>query len=181
MLQIEVAGGEFFDEEKEEFYVTKPQKLLLEHSLLSISKWEAKWKKPFLSEKELTPEEFKDYVRCMTITSNVDLLVYEMLTTKDLLTIKNYIQDPMTATTIKSNRPEPKRGRYVTSELIYYWMTAQNIPIDCEKWHLNRLMTLIRVANIENNPKKKKMSQREIHSQNAALNAARRAKYHTKG
>lgn len=181
MLQIEVAGGEFFDENREEFYEVKPQKLLLEHSLLSISKWEAKWKKPFLSEKEMTPEEFKYYIKCMTITSKVDPLTYECLTLNEYKTIKDYISDPMTATTIKSNRPEPKRGRYVTSELIYYWMTAQNIPIECEKWHLNRLMMLIRIANIENNPKKKKMSRREIQSQNSALNAARRAKHHTSG
>lgn len=179
MLQITVTNGEFYNEETNEFVYVKPQKLMLEHSLLSVSKWEARWKKPFLDSTDKTSEELLDYIRCMTINQNVNPLVYECLTQSQVESIKNYISDPATATTIKDN----SRGgnRVVTSELIYYWMTAQNIPFECEKWHLNRLLTLIRVANIENNPKKKKMARKDIYNQNRALNAARRARHGTRG
>lgn len=173
-------GGEFFDEVKEEFVYFPDQKLVLEHSLLSISKWEAKWKKPFL-DSEIKGTEFLDYIRCMTVNSNVNPLSYSRLTENQLEKIQTYIDDPKTATVIKRNKRRSSRGRKTTSELIYCWMFMLNIPIDCEKWHLNRLLTLIDVCSIESNPKSKKMSRREIHSQNAALNAARRAKYHTNG
>lgn len=185
MLQLYIEGDDFFNEDTNEFISVKSRTIVLEHSLLSISKWEAKWKKPFLSNNhdkvDKTYEEFLDYIRCMTITTNVDPLLYKCLTQSHVNTIKEYITDSMTATTINHYKKSPISRRGVTSELIYYWMTASNIPIECEKWHLNRLLTLIEICSIENDPKKKKMSTYETARQNAALNAARRAKMHSKG
>lgn len=183
MLQLEIGGSEFFNETTQEFVTTKPQKLLLEHSLLSLSKWEAKWKKPFFDKNSKTPEEYLDYIKCMTINSNVDPLTYDNLTAKDFRTIMEYIDDPHTATTFstRTHSKKPKRGRIITSELIYYWMFANGIPKECEKWHLNRLMTLIRIFSIENDPNAKKMSRSAIYQQNRELNEARKAKYHTSG
>jgi hypothetical protein len=181
MLQIMVDGGEFYDEERNEFIQVKPRLLTLEHSLLSLSKWEAKWKKPFLTEDEKTPEEYLDYIKCMTITQNVDPLLYKCFSKKNFEDLKAYIHDPRTATTITSYNRQTPRKRIITSELIYYWMIANNVPPEYEKWHLNRLLTLIRICTIENNTNKKKMGRSEIHNQNRQLNAARRAKYNTRG
>lgn len=180
MLQLHIDDFEGFDEDRQEFVNLSRQTIVLEHSLLSVSKWESKWKKPFFTDKK-TEAEFMDYIRCMTITSKVDPLVYHCLTEDHIKLVKKYIEDPMTGTTIKENHVTPRRNRTLTSEVIYCWMFTQNIPIECEKWHLNRLLTLIRVCNIENNPKRKKMSRNEIYNQNAALNAARKAKYGTRG
>lgn len=179
MLQLTVRDLEFFDEDTQEFK-TLNQTIVLEHSLLSISKWEAKWKKTFFT-KNKTMDEFMDYIRCMTITSNVSPLLYRCLTDSHIKSIQEYIDDPMTATTIKSLAPNMRRNRSITSELVYCWMFTQNIPIECEKWHFNRLMTLIQVCSIENNPKQKKMSKRDILRQNSSINAARRARYGTRG
>lgn len=181
MLQIKVLGREFYDEDKNEFIEIKPQTLTMEHSLLSISKWEAKWKKSFLSTKDKTDEEYIDYFRCMTINNNVNPLIYSCLTQSDIDVITDYINDDHTATVIKSNAPITNTRQIVTSELIYYWMIANNIPSEYEKWHLGRLLTLIRICSIKNNPKSNKMSRNAIYQQNRALNAARRAKYNTKG
>jgi len=182
MLQLIVGNNnEFFNEKTGEFITIKPQKITLEHSLFSISKWEAKWKKPFFSEKEMSPALFKDYIKFMTITPNVDNIVYECLTFEQLKAIKEYMSDPMSATKIRSNDSSKKSGRIITSELVYYWMFAQNIPIECDKWHFNRLMTLIRITSIENNPKKKKMGRRDLYNQNAELNRQRRKMHNTSG
>lgn len=182
MLQIVVPGIELYDEEKNLFIpAQKDQALQLEHSLVSLSKWESKWHKAFLSKREKTSEEVLDYIRCMTITRNVDPTVYDRLTSENILQINNYIEDSMTATYFAEDKTKPKASReVVTSELIYYWMIAQGIPIECEKWHLSRLLTLIRVCNVKNKPPKK-MSRKSILSQNSALNAARRKRYNTKG
>lgn len=182
MLRITVPACEFYDESKEEFVETKEQTLIMEHSLISISKWEAKWKKPYLSREKKTTEEVFDYLRCMTITpTNVDPLVYRSFTEENLKDVVDYIDDPMTATTINEAGLRNPRREIITSEIIYYWMIAQNIPTEYEKWHLNRLLTLIKVCSIKNNPKQNKMSKSAIMRQNRALNAARRAKYGTKG
>lgn len=181
MLHIDVNGGEFFNEETNEFIQVKPRRITMEHSLLSISKWEAIWKKAFLSEEKKTAEENLSYIRCMTVTPNVDPMLYNCLSEKNLEEIKKYIDDPHTATVISSLQPTPKKSRKITSELLYAWMIAGNIPPEYEKWHLNRLITLIRVCAIENNPKQKKMGRQAIYRQNSELNAARRAKYHTSG
>lgn len=180
MLQIVVPDMEFWDEQKQEFIYKKGQTLQLEHSLISISKWESKWCKVFLSKQEKTYEETIDYIKCMTITPNVDPDVYTRLTKANVAEIEEYIAAPMTATYFAKEPGGKVNGEQVTSELIYYWMIALNIPHVYEKWHLNRLITLIRVCNVKNKPPKK-MSKREIMSRNAALNAARRKQLNTNG
>lgn len=174
MLQIAIPSHEYFDERTNEFITVKGQVLQLEHSLVSISKWEAKWNKPFLSKEKKTVEEFLDYVRCMTLTQNVNPMVYKNINDSIAKQIMEYIEAPMSATWFNEAKSAPRRSsEVVTSELVYYWMVALQIPFECQKWHFNRLMTLIRICNIKNAPKKK-MSKSEILSRNAALNAARR-------
>lgn len=180
MLQITIPANNFWDEKKEEFVSIKGQTLQLEHSLVSISKWESKWCKPFLTNKEKTPEETIDYIKCMTLTQNVKPETYAGLTQEHLNEIRDYIAAPMTATTFHTEEKGKINGEQITSELIYYWMIALNIYEKCEKWHLNRLLTLIRVCNIKNQPPKK-MSRNEIMNRNAALNAARRKQFNSKG
>ena len=180
MLIITVPAFELWDEKNEKFVNIKECTLQLEHSLISLSKWESKWCKPFLFTKEKTEEETLDYVRCMTLTSRVSPEVYYGLTSENIKAINRYIEAPMTATCFGADRNGRGNREIVTSELIYYWMIALNIPFECQKWHLNRLLTLIRVCNIKNQPAKK-MSRREIMSRNAALNAARRKQLGTNG
>lgn len=178
-LIITIPGREFYDEANNEFIYTKPVTLTLEHSLLSVSKWESKWHKPYLSRDKKTKEEFDDYIRCMCISQPPDMAIISAIPRSVANKIVAYIEDPMTATTF-SDKGRPSR-EIVTSELIYYWMTASNIPFEpCQKWHLNRLLTLIRVASIKNQPPKK-MSKADIMRRNSALNAARRAQYGTRG
>ena len=179
MLKIVIPGIELYDEEKEEFINTKPQTLHLEHSLVSLSKWESKWNKPFLTKDNKTYEETIDYIRCMTITQNISEDTYRLLTSENIQQINDYIELPMTATTF-SNQKKPPSKDVVTAEIIYYWMISLNIPFECQKWHLNRLLTLINVCNIKNQPSKK-MSKRDILNRNKALNKARREALNTKG
>lgn len=180
MLVITIPATEEFDEAKGEFVYVKEQTLQLEHSLISISKWESKWCKPFLSKQEKTFEETIDYIKCMTLNKNVSDDVYSCLTQANVNAINDYIGAPMTATYFSNNDRGKRNNEQITSELVYYWMIALNIPFECQKWHINRLLTLIRVCNIKNQPPKK-MSRREIISRNAALNAARREQLNTKG
>lgn len=185
MLKIVVPArmiGEQFDEEHNEFIpiMTKQQTLQLEHSLVSLSKWEAKWRKPFLSKEPRTREESIDYVRCMTLTQNVDPKIYEALTPEILSEISAYIDASMTATTFSKSRKRTANHEVITSEIIYFWMVSYQIPFECQKWHLSRLLTLINVCNVKNAPQKK-MSRQEIFSRNRALNAARRRKFNTRG
>lgn len=175
MLTITVPAMEEYDDAREEFIETQEQTLSLEHSLVSISKWESKWHKPFLSKEDKTAEETIDYIRCMTLTKNVDPNVYYAMTPDIIKQINDYIGDPMTATWFSDKQKGPKSREIITSELIYYWMVALQIPFECQKWHLNRLMTLIQVCSIKNQPKKK-MSKKDAMNQQRALNAARRAK-----
>jgi hypothetical protein len=180
MLQITIPAVELWDERKQEFVTTKEQTLQLEHSLVSLSKWESKWCKPFLTKQEKNFEEILDYIKCMTITQNVDPEVYNYLTNKNIEEINNYINAPMTATYFSDDKTAKPNREQITAELIYYWMIALNIPFACQKWHLNRLLTLIKVCNIKNQPPKKR-SRKEIMSRNAALNAIRRKQLSTKG
>lgn len=180
MLTIVIPATEMWDEAKEEFVYTKEQTLQLEHSLVSLSKWESKHHKPFLGKQEKTDEEILDYIRCMTINQHVDPDVYNHLSLENYNAINAYIEDPMTATWFSEDKTAKGSRETVTAELIYYWMVTYNIPVDFQKWHLNRLLTLIRVCNVKNSPPKK-MSKREILERNAALNAARRKKLGTKG
>lgn len=181
MLDIDViTRPEYYDEEKEEFIPAKITRIRLEHSLVSISKWESKWCKSFLNSPDKTNEEILDYVKCMTLTQNVKPEVYDCLSQDNVMQIQEYINAPMTATTFSDTKNGKKNHEIVTSELIYYSMIALQIPVEFQKWHLNRLLTLIRVCDIKNNPPKK-MSRRETLSRNAALNAARRKQLNTKG
>ena len=181
MLQITIPSRELWDESTNEFVITKEQTLQLEHSLISISKWESKWQKAFLTKQEKTHEETIDYIKCMTLNQNVDPNIYNYLTNENIRQINSYIDSPMTATYFSEGKEgRGGHGEQITSELIYYWMIALQIPFECQKWHLNRLLTLVRVCNIKNQPPKKR-SRREIMSRNAALNAARRKQLNTKG
>lgn len=181
MLQITVPiSPEGWDEERQEFVDPQVKTLQLEHSLVSISKWESKWHKAFLSKKDKTEEEIFDYVKCMTLTQNVDSSIYDHLTIDNVNQIKAYIEDPMTATVINTNSSDKSNKETVTSELIYYWMIALNIPSEYQKWHINRLLKLIEVCNIKNSPPKKR-SKSDIMRSNAALNAARRKQLGTRG
>lgn len=183
MLEIVVpASREFWDESKNEFVYLgggKDVTLRLEHSLISISKWEAKWGIPFI-ESEKTTEQILDYIKCMTLNPSVDPGVYQCLSAENIKEINEYISAPMTATTVKETGPKKRASEKVTAELIYYWMISFQIPVEFEKWHINRLMMLIRVCAAKNEPAKK-MGKREIMSQNKAINAARRARLHSKG
>ncbi len=194
MLEITIMPNEHFDDKTNKvFWLPKePIVLNLEHSLLSISKWEAKWHKSFLNNNNLTDEEILDYIHCMCVKPTQEqipkALILEM-SPDNVSEIKNYIENPMTATFFSENKAKVGKGahnqRIVTNELVYYWMSAYQIPFSCEKWHINRLLTLIRVCNEEteaaNNPDGKKIKQSEIYARNRALNAKRRAMLHSKG
>ena len=180
MLKIQVRGRELYDEATNTFMSANDTVLQLEHSLISLSKWESKWHKPFLTNTQKTEEEMRDYIRCMTITQNVPDDVYYCMTEENLLTIKNYMEDPMTATWFNDQKNPKSKQKAITAELIYYWMFSLGIPLEWEKRHLNRLLTLIRVCNNENAPKKK-MSRKDIYKQNAALNEARKQRWNTTG
>ena len=184
-LKIEVKGSELFDEKTERFIEVKPTVLNLEHSLIAISKWESKYHIPFLKEDEKTQEQIEYYIKCMTINQNVDPNVYKGITISQQKEILDYIHNPMTATWFGDDKKPgfgkgKKKTDVITSELIYYWMVALQIPSEYEKWHLNRLLTLIQVCNSYNQPPKK-MSKSEIIRNNDALNAARRAAMRTRG
>lgn len=180
MLRITIPATEEWDEVNEQFIYAKEQTLCLEHSLVSLSKWESKWHKAFLSNKPKTDEEVLDYIKCMTITQNVPQDTYNRLTRANLEEINRYIEDPMTATVITEDRATARSREVITSEVIYHWMIALQIPPEYQKWHLNRLITLIKVCNIKNSPPKKR-SARDIMSRNAKLNAARRKQLNSRG
>lgn len=180
MLRITIPATELFDDTTEEFVYTKEQTLELEHSLVSLSKWESKWNKPFLTNQDKTTEEALDYIRCMTITQNVDPDVYKHIDKRGMEMINDYVKSSMTATTFTNESSSKGTNEQITSELIYYWMMSLNIPIECQDWHINRLITLIRVCNVKNQPSKK-MSMNARISQQRALNEARRKKLNSKG
>lgn len=182
---VPACKNEFFDDYTERFiYVDiKETCLQLEHSLISVRKWEEKWHKPFLKKEDKTIEEILDYIRCMTLNSKrVDPEVYKYIPNNLVNEIINYIKDPMTATTFNDSLIGAQKNsrEIVTSEIIYYWMVTYNIPVEFQKWHLNQLLTLIKVVSIKNGPQRK-MSKRDAAQQRAALNKARRAKYNSKG
>jgi hypothetical protein len=191
MLEIDVQPSEVWDNEKEEFLTIPGGHLCLEHSLISLSKWEAKYEKPFLvDEPQKTNEEMLDYIKCMTINRGINDSVYLGLTSEHYKAINDYVSASRTATTFNdtraSNPNKTKTKTYgrrhqsiVTSEIIYYDMIAFNIPFECEKWHINRLLTLIHVCSIKTQPDK--MKGKDLAKSNRSLNAARRAKRHTKG
>lgn len=175
MLKVIVPASELYDPQTSTFSYAKPVVLTLQHSLLSLSKWEQEWKKPFIN-KEHTIDEFNDYIRCMTLTQNVDPSVYNRITNGIREAVQKYIDDPMTAAVIHDDGKTKRSTKFVTSDLIYYWMVEAGIPFTpCEKWHLNRLLTLIKIVGIERRTDNK-MSKADSARQHAAINRARRAK-----
>lgn len=183
MLEIHIPEQELFDDDEGTFLKVPETSFQIEHSLLSIKKWESKWHKPFLSKKDKTVEEMIDYIRCMTLDSDVDPIVYRHIPTEELEKIIEYIQDPMTATWFSKHTPAgpgSQSGDVITNEIVYYWMIELGIPIEFQKWHLEQLMTLIRVVTAKRAPKKK-MSQKEAIEQQRALNAQRKAKLKSNG
>lgn len=179
MLELTIPRRTFFKESTSEFIEIDETTLKLEHSLISLSKWESKLKKPFLSKEKHSKEEMLYYVECMSVNSNVDSMIYRTIPDEYFKIITDYIDDPMTATTISDNSNSNSRD-IITSEIIYFWMIELGIPFECQKWHLNRLITLIRVCSIKKGPQRK-MSKREILEQNQRLNEDRKKKANTKG
>lgn len=180
MLKLIISGDEFFNEETSEFETVGDVELELEHSLISLSKWESKYQKPFLSSTDKTREEILGYIEAMILTPIYPEDLFSRFTQKNYAEINEYIESKESATTF-GHMPERKgRGEVITSELIYYWMVAFNIPFECERWHLNRLFALVRICNLKNQ-KPKKMSRSEIAARNRELNAQRRAQYNTRG
>lgn len=179
MLKITIPKMELYNESVGEFIYMDGGVLELEHSLVSISKWESKWCLPFISTNNKTTDQVIDYIKCMCL-NEVDDEIINNITNDDIYKITNYINSPMTATTFSNTNNNKSNGEKVTAELIYYWMITLNIPMECQYWHLNRLLTLIRVCDIKNSPPKK-MSREELLSRNAALNAARKKQLNTKG
>lgn len=184
-LKIEVKGAELFDEATARFIEVKPTTLILEHSLISVSKWESKYHVPFLREEKLTAEQLEYYFQCMTINQNVDPNTYKGISASQQKEILDYIHNPMTATWINEDGKPTKgkgkgRDQEITSELIYSWMVGLQIPSEYEKWHLNRLLTLIEVCNANNQPPKK-MSKKDIIKNNDAINEARRKALRSRG
>jgi hypothetical protein len=179
MLRIEIPPTELFNEEDNTFTQFKGSVLTLEHSLVSVSKWESRWCVPFLSKNEKTALETLDYIRCMTLTQNVDDEVYKHLSQANIQAIEEYIDRPMTATTI-TDRSRRQNREIITAEIIYYWMIALNVPFECQKWHLNRLLMLINVCSIKQEDPKK-MRGKALNMKNKALNEQRRAALGTRG
>lgn len=180
MLTITIPSATLWDEQNERFIYTKEQTLRLEHSLVSVSKWESKWNKVFLSKEKKTYEETIDYIRCMTVTQNVYPDIYQYVTNANVDEVNRYIEAPMTASTVKEEKDGSISREQITSELIYYWMVSYNIPFECEKWHLNRLLMLIRICNVKNKPPKKR-SKRDLYRHHAEINAANRKRFNSKG
>lgn len=179
MLKITIPDRKYWDEAHEVFIDVKGATICLEHSLVSISKWETKWKKPFLGTQR-TREETIDYIRCMTISQNVNPDIYQYIDNKIIREVNAYINDTMTATWFTEQKNKPQVAKKITNELIYYWMISCGIPFECQKWHLNRLLTLIRVCELKNAPQKK-MGKKATLRQNAMINKQRRQARGSKG
>lgn len=182
-LQITVPALRGFREETNEFVILKKEETLeLEHSLLSLSKWESKWKKPLLSNDKMTVEESVDYIRCMNLTPGVDPSVFtqQRLTNAIVDQVMAYMEDSMTATWFSDRNKGKGQREIITAEILYYWMFVQRVPKECEKWHLNRLITMLRVCSEKNAPPKKIPAAERI-AQNRRLNAQRLKKWNTKG
>lgn len=180
MLTITIPEKELFDESQSRFVKMEGGTFQIEHSLAAIAKWEAKWGVPFLAKTQKTVEESLDYIRCMTVTPDVDPALYNQIDGKIMKEINDYIESKQTATTIRRMGPQKPNREIVTSEVIYYWMVAANIPPEYDKWHLNRLLTLIEVYSVKSGPQKK-MGRKEALAQQRALNESRKAKYKTRG
>jgi hypothetical protein len=172
--------SEGFNEKTQEFVPADVVKLELEHSLVSLSKWESKFEKPFLSTENKTSEEILFYVESMTLTPDVPSEVFLRLSEDNVKEIDSYIGAKMTATWFREDANRGRSRETITAELIYFWMFSSGIPKDCEDWHLNRLFTLIKVFSEKNKPQKK-MGRADIARNNREMNARRRAQLGTSG
>ena len=188
MLEILIPKSQIINDETGEIYTAeKDWHLTLEHSLLSVQKWESKWHVAFLNRGTRTFEQTIDYLRCMSLTPNVPDEVFYCIPKAELERVLKYVEDPMTATRVNDESPGQtvygrKMGKeVVTAEVIYYWMISMNIPFEYRKWHLNQLLTLIRVINAKNQPKKKKRSMRSVLEEYRSINEANKARFHTEG
>lgn len=181
MLELFVSEKEFFDGKRNTFVQIPSCTITLEHSLISLSKWESKWQIPYFNGVEKTQKQNNDYIRCMAVGQIKDDRIFDTLSADELLQIQSYIESPMTATTFSSRKESKKTKKdVITAEVIYSQMFAFGISMECQKWHLNRLLTLIKVCNLQNGPGEK-MSTKDAVSWAAEQNAARQAKYNTKG
>lgn len=182
MLEIELYTKEGWDEENDEFVESKLiTKIQMEHSLLSVSKWEAKWHKPFLETEKSTDENIS-YVECMILNKNFDYELLNLLTNDDWNKIAEYINDPMTATIVPPKKSSKGNRKILTNEMIYFFMSQYGIPVEFQKWHFRRLLTLIQLCDYELQPEEEAtMTKEEIMARNRKLNAERRAKYNSKG
>lgn len=179
MLRLQVVLSEGFDDETQKFVDLETADLELRHSLISLSKWESKWKIPFLGDKEKTPEQMFDYIHCMTL-NEVSPEVYNFLSQDNINEISEYINDPYTATKISNTDNKTSNREIYTAEIFYYMMVAHHIPFEVQDWHLNRLLTLIQVCNIKSQPEKKR-SKKEILAENREINRKRREMHNTTG
>ena len=174
VLDLYIPGKEFQNSELQEFIYTKDITLHLKHSLVSLTRWEQHYKRRFLDDGPKNEEEYRFYIQCMTLNKDVDPLVYTVLQEDDIKKVTDYLHDSMTATTLPKQNNNRSNSEKLSSELIYYYMSALNIPFECEKWFLNNLIILISIASIKNNPQEKKS--KPSWSSIRALNAARNAK-----
>ena len=184
MLTVQIPAQELFDDETSKFRYAPSATLTLEHSLVSLSKWESKWKKPFLGKDKRSMEETLDYIKCMSLSpEEVPEIVYQSLPNEILNQITEYINDKMTATWFNEipGQSRPTTGEVITAEIIYYWIVALQIDFQVQEWHLNRLLTLIRVVNLKNDPKKKMMPKKDAAAQQRMLNEERKIRLGTKG
>lgn len=179
MLMITIPSIEMYDELSGTFTYTKEHVLTMEHSLVSLSKWEAKWNRPFFSKDDKSTAETIDYMKQMTITQHIDESLYSYISNDNILAVQKYIEEPMTATTFSNGNNKSSR-EIITAEIIYFWMISLNIPFECQKWHLNKLLTLINVCSIKNTPPKK-MRRGEVAKSNSSINNARKKAMNSSG
>lgn len=180
MLEINTLEDEIYNQQTNKFIKVPSCTLILEHSLISLAKWESKWQIPYFDTIQKTPTQDLDYIRCMVIGNIKDENVFNTLSLENIITIRDYIKEPMTATTFQKKGTSRNRKEVTTAETIYARMFEHSVSIECQKWHLNRLLTLLRVCDLQNAPREK-MSKKQTASWNAEQNAARRAKYNTRG
>lgn len=180
MLEINTMEDEFYDSRINKFIQIPACTFILEHSLISLAKWESKWHIPYFDNTQKTPIQDLDYIRCMVIGNIKNEHVFNNLSSENIIRIRDYIDNPMTATTFNKKSNGKTRKSVTTAETIYAHMFANSIPLECQKWHLNRLLTLLRVCDLQNSPREK-MSKKQTAAWNAEQNAARRSRLNTRG